>query len=82
MRSLQVKELPDSLYRKLSDLAHKEHRSISEQTIILLSKSLDDGLNHSKRKAILDEILTQSEELRKYNLKDPVLLIREEREKL
>ena len=82
MPSLQVKELPDSIYRKLSELAHKEHRSISQQAVMLLAKSLNvDVSNQTRRQKIWDEIKSQSGELRGYNLKDPVTIIREERER-
>ncbi|MGD2085056.1 MAG: hypothetical protein PVH61_02635 [Candidatus Aminicenantes bacterium] len=82
MPSLQVRELPDSIYRKLSELAHKEHRSIVQQAVMLLAKSLDVEISPgARRKQILDEIKAQSEELKKYSLKDPVQIIREERER-
>jgi hypothetical protein len=82
MPSLQVRELPDSIYRKLSELAHKEHRSIVQQAVMLLAKSLDvDVSPEARRKKILDEIKAQSGELKKYTLKDPVQIIREERER-
>ncbi len=82
MPSLQVRELPDSIYRKLSQLAHKEHRSIVQQAVILLAKSLDVEVSpEAGRKQILDEIKAQSGQLKKYNLKDPVQIIREERER-
>jgi hypothetical protein len=82
MPSLQLRELPDSIYKKLSELAHKEHRNISQQAVMLLAKSLNvDVSPQAKRRQILDEIKAQSEELRKYNLIDPVKIIREERER-
>lgn len=82
MPSLQVRELPDSIYRKLSELAHKEHRSIVQQAVMLLAKSLDVEVTPgARRKQILDEIKAQSRELKKYSLKDPVQIIREERER-
>lgn len=82
MPSLQLKELPDSIYLKLSELAQKEHRSISQQAVMLLAKSLHvDVSNQARRRKLLAEIKAQAGELRGYNLKDPVKLIREERER-
>lgn len=82
MPSLQVRELPDSIYKKLSELAQKEHRSIAQQAIMLLAKSLKVDISpETRRKQILNEIKAQSGELKKYNLTDPVKIIREERER-
>jgi len=82
MPSLQVRELPEPVYRKLSELAHKEHRSISQQATIILARGLfNDENSQGKRKSIIEEIRSQGNELRKYHLKDPVELIREERDR-
>jgi plasmid stability protein len=82
MPSLQVRELPDSIYKKLSELAHKEHRSIVQQAVMLLAKGLNvEESPKSRRRQILDEIKAQSDELKKYRLKDPGKIIREERER-
>lgn len=82
MPSLQVRELPDAVYKKLSELAHKEHRSIVQQAVILLAKSLNLEVSpEARRRQILDEIKAQSGELKKYSLKDPAKIIREERER-
>jgi plasmid stability protein len=82
MPSLQVRELPDPIYKKLSELAHKEHRSIVQQAVMLLAKGLNvEGSRKARRQQILDEIKAQSDELKKYSLKDPAKIIREERER-
>ncbi len=82
MPSLQVRELPDPIYKKLSELAHKEHRSIVQQAVVLLAKGLNaEGSRKARRQQILDEIKAQSDELKKYSLKDPAKIIREERER-
>jgi len=82
MPSLQVRELPDPIYRKLSELAYKEHRSISQQAVMLLAKSLNLDISPQvRRKQILDEIKSQSEELKKYRLVDAAKIIREDRER-
>jgi len=82
MPSLQVRELPDPIYKKLSELAHKEHRSIVQQAVVLLAKGLNVEVSReARRRQILDEIKAQSDELKKYSLKDPAKIIREERER-
>ena len=41
MATLNVKNLPDALYRKLRDRARRQHRSILQEVVHLLSQALD-----------------------------------------
>ena len=41
MPSLQVRNLPEYIYRKLVEKATSEHRSIAQQTIVLPKKGTD-----------------------------------------
>jgi len=41
MAILNVKNLPDPLYRKLRERARRQHRSISQEVVHLLSQALD-----------------------------------------
>ena len=41
MAILNVKNVPDALYRKLRDRARRQHRSISQEVMHLLSQALD-----------------------------------------
>ena len=41
MPILNVKNVPDALYRKLRDRARRQHRSISQEVVHLLSQALD-----------------------------------------
>ena len=41
MAILNVKNVPDPLYRKLRDRARRQHRSISQEVVHLLSQALD-----------------------------------------
>lgn len=82
MPSLQVRELPDPIYRKLAAEAEKEHRSLSQQAIAVLARGLGVAEDaKERRKRILDD-------LRKSPLKtigkkaiSPVDLIREDRDR-
>ena len=42
MAILNVKNLPDALYRKLRDRAHRQHRSIAQEVVHLLGQALDE----------------------------------------
>ena len=40
MATLNIKDFPDPLYRKLKTYARREHRSIAQQVVHLLSENL------------------------------------------
>jgi plasmid stability protein len=41
MSILNIKNFPDELYKKLRERARREHRSVSQQVIHLLSETLE-----------------------------------------
>ena len=49
MATLNVKNLPDSLYRKLQERARQQHRSVAQE----VTKILDDALETSDPVSIL-----------------------------
>lgn len=80
MPTLQVRDLPDDVYVKLSAVANEENRSLAQQTIVLLKESLGLHANNKlRRKGVLKSI----EEKGYKDIKsiDPVALIREDRER-
>jgi plasmid stability protein len=80
MPSLQVRDLPDDLYAQLNYLAQKEHRSLTQETIVLLRESISSRLsNKNRRKDLLDSfggILMKSSDAI-----SPVDLLREDRDR-
>jgi len=81
MYSLQVRELPEKIYNKLQELAEKEHRSLSQQAIVSLAKGLEIDIDaKSKRQQNIEKLRLERDRLGKYALKNPVDLVREERE--
>ena len=82
MASLQVRELPEPLYQKLVEAARREHRSIAQQAIILLAEGLNVSLSYKdKRRDVIRVIREDAESLAKYNLSDPVEMIRADRDR-
>lgn len=82
MPSLQVRDLPEAIYQKLLEIAHREHRSIAQQAIILLAKGLQVSLtSKEKREEIFKEINADAEFLNSLTLSNPVDLIREDRDR-
>jgi plasmid stability protein len=79
MPSLQVRDLPEHIYRKLLERAAAEHRSIAQQTIVLLEKALDmETKKQNTRRQLIERILkTPPADPKK--VPNPVDLIREDR---
>jgi len=81
MPLLQVRDMPDSLYRTLSRVAEQDHRSIAQETIVLLQRALNQEESRiSRRRRILGEILDGKIE-NADSLPDPADLIREDRDR-
>ena len=80
MPTLQVRDLPEDIYIQLNYLAEKEHRSLAQETIVLLQKGMGSKLgNKERRKRLLEKI--NSFEIDGSKFPDPVELIREDRER-
>ena len=45
--SLNVKDLPDGLYRKLKARAKRERRSVAQQVTVMLAQALEPAPAHS-----------------------------------
>ena len=82
MPSIQVRDLPEQIYRKLQRNAKKDHRSLSQQAIVTLKKGLDIDENPKERRRILvDQILSKRILIDIDKLDDPTSLIREDRDR-
>lgn len=82
MPSLQVRDLPEPIYRKLQKLAKEEHRSFSQQAVVTLAKGLEMHHNPKERRAeLLTRIHKQAIDTSHLDLPDAVDLIREDRDR-
>jgi len=82
MPSLQVRDVPEDIYRRLQEMARKEHRSLSQQAIVTLQRSLGVEENpKSRRKKLMDQIRMARLNLPVDDLRNPVDLIREDRDR-
>ncbi len=80
MASLQVRDLPDQIYQKLKEEAEREHRSIAQQAIVSLANGLDVSLDRTaRRQKLLSIIKRDAHKYISFNLRDPVDLVREDR---
>jgi hypothetical protein len=55
MPLLQVRDFPEDIYKKISIVAEKEHRTIAQQTIVLIERSLGQEESNKKRRQQLIE---------------------------
>jgi len=80
MPILQVRELPAEIYASLSRLAQSEHRSLAQQTIVLLEEAIAARMpGRSRRRIVLEGYSGLG--LEGKDLPDPVDLVREDRER-
>lgn len=80
MPALQVRDLPEDLYRKLSLSAQKENRSITQQTIVLLQQALGTAPSYQERKQQLLEKIKQRN-ITANDWPEPAELIRADRDR-
>lgn len=80
MPTLQVRDLPEEVYAQLNYLAEKEHRSLSQETIVVLKEGITAKLgDKDRRRQLLEEGNPLGIDGRR--LSDPVDLVREDRER-
>ena len=80
MPTLQVRDLPEDVYVQMKYLAEKEHRSLAQETIVLLKEGISAKLgNKERRRKLLEKMSDLNIDGKRYP--DPVVLIREDRER-
>jgi hypothetical protein len=82
MPSLQVREVPEYIYRQLRHEAESEHRSIAQQAVAAIARGLSldpDPIN--RRRALLDTIRAETGRSPACPIPDPVKLVREDRDR-
>jgi hypothetical protein len=81
MPLIQVRDVPEHIYRRLAEQAKTERRSLSQQTIAVLAKGLDVSVDlKARRQWALAEIRRRSGGPRR-TAPDFARLIREDRDR-
>lgn len=82
MSSLQVRDLPEDVHAALVRAAAAEHRSLSQQTVVELRKTLigEGEPSRTRRRALLTR-LAESSPLDWDVAADPADLLREDRDR-
>ena len=82
MPSLQVRELPEALFLKLSHAAERDHRSLAQEAVAILEKGLAvENTPTLRRRELLAEIKSYHSSVDTESLKSPVELLREDRKR-
>jgi antitoxin FitA len=80
MTTLQVRDLPEDVYSQLNYLAKKEHRSLAQETVVLLKEGIEAKLGkRNRRKKLLEDF--EGLKINGARVRDQVALIREDRER-
>jgi len=80
--SLQVRDLPEAIYRKLADRAQREHRTLSQQATVLLAKALETSPSPKERRQRLLKELRERPLVESWEgVAPPETLVREDRER-
>ena len=79
MPLLQVRDIPEHLYRLLAEQAEKERRSLAQQAVAVLARGLEVELDAKARRQKVLRAIQESRQARPARLKDPAKLIREDR---
>ena len=82
MPALQIRDLPDHIYKRLAEEAERERRSLAQQAIVVLNRGLNVDLTEHKERVrrILDESRKIDPSIME-NMPSSVDLIREDRDR-
>jgi len=81
MPLLQVRNMPEGLHQALVEMAKREHRSVAQQTVVLLRDALTPPEdNRARRRRVLEQIDADPLCRLSEDALDPVELIREDRD--
>jgi hypothetical protein len=81
MPLLQVRDFPEDIYKKISIVAEKEHRTIAQQTIVLIKNSLGQEESNKERRRQLVKKCNARVIPDEVKSLDVAKLIREDRER-
>ncbi len=81
MPTLQVRNLPEHIYRKIAERARAKRTSITSETIYLLQRSLEMDENKRQQRLALIKEIEENPVANANDIPDPVRLIREDRDR-
>lgn len=82
MPALQVRDLPETIYRRLKEEADRDHRSLAQQAVVTLARGLRMETDPvDRRRRLLEEIDRGRKAIKGRKTTDPVRFVREDRER-
>ncbi len=82
MRTLQIRGLPEGVYQRLQAEAERQHRSLSQQAAVLLTRALEVSEPPEQRRRRTLKKLAERPVLREAkDLPPPEHLVREDRDR-
>ena len=81
MHLIEVRDVPDHIYRLLAEQAGRERRSLAQQVVAVLARGLQVEVDAKARRRALIETLRSSSQDRAGKLSDSASLIREDRQR-
>jgi len=79
MALVQVRDMPEPMYRLLVTQARKQRRSLAQQVVATLARGLETELDARQRRRTILEAIRDGGPLAGRRLSDPVKLVREDR---
>ncbi|HTS49117.1 MAG TPA: hypothetical protein VMH05_14300 [Bryobacteraceae bacterium] len=79
MPEIQLRDVPDHLYRLLVEQARKKHRSLAQQVLAVLARGLQVELDAKARRQKLIEAIRASHGGGTGKLSNPIKSIRQDR---
>ncbi len=81
MPTLQVRNLPEHIYRRIAERAKAKRSSITNETIYLLQRSLEMDESKKEQRLALINKMEKNPVPDANNFPDPVKMIREDRDR-
>ena len=79
MPLLQVRDFPGDIYEEISFEARRRHRTIAQQTIVLIKKGLGEDISNQERRRLAIEKTKVRKIPKSAKSLDHVMLVREDR---
>ena len=79
MPLIQVRDVPEHIYRLLAEQAERERRSLAQQAVAVLARGLEVDVDSKARRRAVIEALRANPIERTGKLSDPAKSIREDR---
>jgi hypothetical protein len=79
MPLLQVRDFPEDVYEEITFEAHRQKRTIAQQTVILIQKGLGEEMSNKERRRLAVERTFSRDVPQKVKSVDYVQFVREDR---